>query len=307
MGGRRPGWGSDDGQAIVFFVVGLLLLLGCAAFVVDVGSWYWAQRKMQSQVDASALAGAQALPDTETASALAEQYGSKNGVTIPIGAVTFSGVASPDDSITVKLREAAPGFFSRVFGLNTVQISVQATAQSRLLGEARYVAPITVSKDQPMLGGPGCPCFGRATSIPLDRNGAPGAFGLLNLDGSHGGNGGPGTLADWILNGYDGYLGLGPYWSNTGAKFDASQIQSALTQRIGSELLFPVYDSLTGNGANAQYDIIGWVGFLLTGFDARGSSGDLYGSFVSVEWNGLAAPGGGGEPDFGARTVTLTQ
>jgi Flp pilus assembly protein TadG len=307
MGGRRLGRGSDDGQAIVFFVVGLLLLLGCAAFVVDVGSWYWTQRKMQSQVDASALAGAQALPDTETASALAEQYGSKNGVTIPIGAVTFSGVASPDDSITVKLREAAPGFFSRVFGFNTVQISVQATAQSRLLGEARYVAPITVSKDQPMLGGPGCPCFGQATSIPLDRIGAPGAFGLLNLDGSHGGNGGPGTLADWILNGYDGYLGLGPYWSNTGAKFNASQIQSALTQRIGSELLFPVYDSLTGNGANAQYDIIGWVGFRLTGFDARGSSGELYGSFVSVEWNGLAAPSGGGEPNFGARTVTLTR
>ena len=137
---------------------------------------------------------------------------------------------------------------------------------------------------------------------PTDQHSArqerrPGSFGLINLDGSRGGDGGPNTLAGWIQNGYDGYLGLGLYYANTGAKFNASQMQAALTARIGTVLMFPVYDTLTGNGANAQYNIIGWVGFHLTSFDARGSSGNLYGYFTQITWTGLpASPGSGPDP-----------
>ena len=72
-------------------------------------------------------------------------------------------------------------------------------------------------------------------------------------------------------------------------------------------MLFPVFDSLSGNGANAQYNVIGWVGFYMTSFDARGSSGTLFGHFTSVTWDGINASAGSQQPDYGARVVRLIQ
>ena len=71
---------NERGQAMVLTVVFLVVLLGMAAMVLDVGSWYRADRDTQSTADAAALAGAQALPeDPATAVTLAQQYAAKNG------------------------------------------------------------------------------------------------------------------------------------------------------------------------------------------------------------------------------------
>ena len=191
-------------------------------------------------------------------------------------------------------------------------VRAHATAVANLIGSARYVAPIAVNILHPyltgMVNGRVCPCFDQDTELPLGKTGAPGAFALLNLDGAHGGNGGQNTLADWIINGYDEDLDLGEYFSNTGAKFDASEIQNALGQRVAtnSTLLFPVYDVLGGGGANAMYHVIGWVGFTLTGYGVRGNVGYIDGHFTEVVWSGLASTPGSGQPDLGARTIRLS-
>jgi hypothetical protein len=52
--------------------------------------------------------------------------------------------------------------------------------------------------------------------------------------------------------------------------------------------------------------VIGWVGFHLTGVTASGSSGSLSGWFTRVIWQGIQATTGG-QPSFGARTVSLVQ
>ena len=71
---------NQRGQATVLSLVFMTVLLGMAALVLDVGSWYRADRDTQSTADAAALAGAQALPDsTSQASTLASQYATKNG------------------------------------------------------------------------------------------------------------------------------------------------------------------------------------------------------------------------------------
>jgi hypothetical protein len=80
------------------------------------------------------------------------------------------------------------------------------------------------------------PCFGQPTSIDLKKTG-PGAFRLLNLDGSRGGTS-PGILADWIEQGYEGFMPLGWYYSDPGAKYNSSQVEGAFDDRIGGELLF---------------------------------------------------------------------
>jgi Flp pilus assembly protein TadG len=285
----------------------MTVLLGMAALVLDIGSWYRADRDTQSTADAAALAGAQALPDsTATASSLASQYASKNGGGLQ--SVTFSSSLGPNDTISVRIQKPAQGIFTKLFGVNSINVGSKASARTALISSAKYVAPIVVKNMHPeLLGTAGCPCFGsdNVTTIPLGRNGAPGAFDLLNLDGSRGGTS-PDTLASWMLKGYDGYLDIGQYYSDPGAKWDSSQMHSALDQRIGTTLLFPVYDNIIGTGSNAQYHVIGWVGFHLLSYEARGSSGSITGYFTEVIWTGLQATSGGGQPpNFGARSVQL--
>jgi putative Flp pilus-assembly TadE/G-like protein len=298
---------SDRGQATVLTLVFLVVLLGMAALVLDIGSWYRADRATQNTADAAALAGAQALPSNPgNANTLALQYVSKNGGGTPT--VSLETKFLTNDTVKVNITKPATGVFTKLFGVRTVTVGSHASARASLMDQAKYVAPIGVNILNPKLKGTStCPCFGsgQLTTLPLGKTGAPGAFDLLNIDSSHGGTG-PSILASWILKGFDGYLSLGDYFSDAGAKWDSSEVQNALRSRIGTELLFPVYDVIKGTGANAQYHVIAWVGFHLTAFDARGSSGSITGWFTEVVWTGIASTkGGGGQPNLGARVVNL--
>jgi len=311
---------SDHGQATVLTVVFLVVLLGMAALVLDIGSWYRADRATQSTADAAALAGAQALPgDSATANSLAQQYATKNGG-LGGGGVTFSSKIVSNDTITVTVKRAAPTFFAKIFGKNSVTVGSTATARSEGVSAVRYVAPIVVHYKHPLLNckGPAskptcAPDFGPSHMTTLDLEdlhqsgggSGSGAFGLLNLNyGDSTGNIGAGTLADWLLHGYDADLPLGTYYSAPSANFNNSQFLSSLDAVIGKEVLFPVYRLLTGPGSNAKYDIIGWVGFVITSYNTGGSSGTLTGYFTSYTASGVQATSGG-NPYFGVHKVEL--
>jgi len=297
---------SDRGQATVLTLVFLVVLLGMAALVLDVGSWYRADRATQNTADAAALAGAQALPSNPgNANTLALQYVSKNGGGTP--GVSVSTKFLTNDTVKVAVSRPATGIFTKLFGVRTVTVGSHASARASLMDQAKYVAPIGVNILNPKLkGNSTCPCFGSTnlTTLPLGKTGAPGAFDLLNIDMSHGGTG-PSILASWILKGYDGYLSLGDYFQDAGAKWDSSEVQDALRSRLNTELLFPVYDTIKGSGSGAQYHVIAWVGFHLTSFDARGSSGSITGWFTEVVWTGIASTSATGQPNLGARVVNL--
>ena len=300
----------SDGQAIVLMAVFLTVLLGAAGLVLDVGSWYRADRATQATADAAALAGAQELiSGTSQASALAGEYATKNGGG-NIG-ISFGTKVKPNDLITVTVSRPAPAFFTKLFGVESVQVNSLATARAGVPSQARYVAPITVSEQHPMLQ---CNCFDDPTQVTLNNlhnpggGDAAGAFGLLNLDSQQsGGNIGAGTLADWIRDGYQDALPLGMYDSAPSANFNSQLIRQALTGRLGTELLFPVYRSpIVGSGSGAEYNIIGWVGFVPTSYSIGGSSGTIRGYFTQVIWQGLADDTGS-VPDFGVRVITLVE
>lgn len=312
---------SARGQSAVVTVVFLVVLLGMAALVLDVGSWYRAKRDAQSTADAAALAGAQALPkaSTGTALSLAQQYASKNGG-IGTGGVTFSTKLYPNDTITVNVKRTSPGFFAKIFGFRSVNIGGTATARSEPVSQVTGVAPVTVNWRHSLLhcsgGGKNVTCnpdFGPSYPTTLDLedlhqpgNGdKAGAFGLINLDQNSGGNVGANVLAGWLLNGYDGYLPLGSYNSAPSANFNNSQFQDAMRQKLNTELLFPVYRVLKGPGSNAVYDIIGWVGFVPTSFNPGGSSGTINGYFKEYIADGVQVTNNGGGPDLGVHKVEL--
>jgi len=297
----------ENGQAMVLTILFLAGLLGMAALVLDVGSWFREKRQLQLTADASALAGAQVLPGSPSnASMIALQYAQTNGRPLAASDVAITSDLSSNDSITVQAKSVAPGFFSKLFGINTVNVGASATARAGLAAEALYVAPMVVSKYHPLLSGTGCPCINQETTLDFGKMGAPGAFGMLNLDG---GNGTPGASqeGDWILKGFDKYLPLGLYRSDPGAKFSSSNVRGALDDRIGTILLFPVFDTLNGSGQNAEYNIIGWVGFHLDGYDVHGNTATLTGYFTKFIAKGIQASSGTTQPDFGVRVIQLVK
>jgi hypothetical protein len=290
---------------MVLTLVFVTVLIAMSAAVIDVGAWYRARRQVQATADASALAAATALPEsTDQASALALDYAGRNGAGVSSGDITFSSTVVAGDTVQVTARKTVPGLFASLFGLGSVTARAHAKALTGVLGQARWAAPIGVDIKHPMLQCKPLPCFNQQTQLDLQKTG-PGAFRLINIDGSSGGTPPP-TLADWMLHGFDGYMPLAWYHSDPGAKFNSSQMQAALQARIGSELLFPVYRNVRGGGANFEYEVVGWVGFHLTGFTARGSHGTLDGWFTRVIWEGISNERATGD-DFGARSVALIE
>ena len=305
---------NESGQSLVMTVIFLTVLVGMAALVVDAGSWFRQHRELQATADAATLAGAQELPtSTGLATAAAEHFA--HGNTSGLGGVeiSFSTNLEPNDTIRVRVSKPAPGFFSKVFGLNSVEVGASATARTGGMQSAKYVAPIVVNVTHPMLNDCGGPCLGSQyeTTIPVSETGAPGAFSLLNLFGDGSGTAGASELGDWIENGFDAELPLGGYYSAPGVKFNSNNIQESLGLRRDSDdpvMLFPVYDTLSGQGSNAEYHIIGWVPFHILSFETHGTEGSITGYFTETIWNGtLATTSGGGGPQFGARTVQLVE
>jgi Flp pilus assembly protein TadG len=304
---------SERGQVTVLTAVFMVVLLGLGGFVLDVGSWFRQQRVSQATVDAAALAGAQALPtDPSTAMSLATQYANENGG-VAGASITIGTKYKPNDTITVSQARSASGIFSGLFGLGSATTHARATAIAEIPTEVTGAAPIVVDIKHPMLSGPGCPCFNVPTTIPLgkvDSSGSftPGAFGLVDFDQSTNGGAGSSELSDWITNGYQHYLPLGNYDSDTGAKFSSTDIQTALQLRYGSDLLFPVFNRVSGNGSNAQFHIIGWASFHVTLVQAGGNSGTISGYFDRVIWDGIIPTDGSGDstiPDLGVYSVAL--
>jgi hypothetical protein len=299
----------EDGQVTVLTAIFMVVLLGFAGLVLDVGSWFRQQRATQSTVDAAALAGAQALPASPAnATSLATSYANKNGG-VAGATFTISSTYTPNDTIKVSQGRPVGGVFSKLFGVSAVTVHAHATAIAEIPTKVLGVAPIAVWIGQPELSGPGCPCFGVQTTLPLGKKGAPGAFGLIDLDTAKNGTDGASVVANWISNGFNQYLPLGGYYSRPGAAFGDNSIQNALDGKYGSDLLFPVYDTLTGGGSGATYHVIAWAAFHLTKSYASGNDGTLYGWFDRVIWTGIVSQNGppANVPDLGVHSVALIQ
>jgi hypothetical protein len=306
---------SERGQAFVLAAVAMVMLLGMAALVLDVGNWFRDKRRLQGTVDAAALAGAQQLPDDVAgARSTALNYANQNGGDVAGANIVVTSQYMPNDTIAVDGSRNDPGIFTKVIGVPGADITAHAKAVVGPPAQALHVAPMVVFCGHSLIQN--CnndhrPQFNVPTTMNYDPMGAPGAFGMLDLDGETGAIGSS-TEAAWISQGFDKYLGLGKYNSDTGAKFSSQNIQSALDGRINTVLLFPVFKTLDGTGSNAQYDIIGWIGFYLTSYDVQGNGATLHGYFTTYIAEGIQAhhaPGSGGVPSsfFGVESIQLIE
>ena len=117
MSKRRRGREREQGQIIILFVLALVVIMGFAAMVIDVGVLRNANQNLSNALDAGALAGAPLLPaDAANADALALQYANDNypgglpsGVTVGFRCLIGSVAGTPRLSDVPTVCDPGPG------------------------------------------------------------------------------------------------------------------------------------------------------------------------------------------------------
>ena len=166
---------DQDGQAVVLMAISLTVLMGMAALVLDVGLWMRSDRRLQQTADAAALAGAQMLPtDPAGAKALALSYANQNGGDVLAADIVVSTTYTSNDTISVDAAKNEPGIFSKVLGINSARVEASAKARTDSPQQARYVAPMVVYCDHPLIqncNGGHTPTFNVDTTTGLRQDG----------------------------------------------------------------------------------------------------------------------------------------
>ncbi|HST18766.1 MAG TPA: pilus assembly protein TadG-related protein [Gaiellaceae bacterium] len=140
MSRRRPQLRDESAQSLVIVVLMLVVLLGFAALVLDVGRAYLTQRRLQASVDAAALAGADGLPMVGSATDLANDFGA-SGANVPQGVddvemtvstkcITSAPGCAPANAIVVQEAANVPTVFGKLFGVGSFTVHAKATACS---------------------------------------------------------------------------------------------------------------------------------------------------------------------------------
>ena len=300
----------EDGQAVVFVVFGLMVMVAMASLVIDGGSWRRTQRQVQTAADAAALAGAQDIPNQATARATALDYAQRN----------FSGIAAPTVTFPsageIDVVAAKP-----VSGIFLPALNATARAHSRAQVSVplfmKNVAPVAVKNTVACaVTNPGC--YGQTVTLAFDESQvASSTIGLINLTchstastacGSSSGIGGS-QLKDWIDNGYSDALPANQ-WYGVKTGETVGPVKQGFNDRVGTPLFFPVFDQTANAGSNYFFHIIGWAAFVIdSGGITWGPQGrSLTGHFTTFTATDLAA----GDPisgatDFGVHVITLTQ
>ncbi|MDX6620023.1 MAG: hypothetical protein QOK36_2409, partial [Gaiellales bacterium] len=135
---------GERGQVLLVATLALLVLLGIAAFAVDVGYAYYAKRQLQSATDAAALAGAQDLPTAATAISTATSYAAANtpanlsGLTFTYAtkctatAILATGCVSNvnPNELVVTGAASTNTWFAKLFGISHFNVATHANACS---------------------------------------------------------------------------------------------------------------------------------------------------------------------------------
>ncbi|HEX9935143.1 MAG TPA: VWA domain-containing protein, partial [bacterium] len=122
---------SERGNFVVLAAIALFSIMGFASFSIDVGCLMTAKNQLQSAVDASALAAVSGLAISQSeAVQRGIQYSNGNTVLHQPLALQGSEIAVLDQkTVRVSAQRPVNLFFSRILGLQSVQLAATATAE----------------------------------------------------------------------------------------------------------------------------------------------------------------------------------
>lgn len=275
---RRPA----PGQVAVIMVLALPVLLLSISLCVDVGNLYVNRTKIQTAVDAAALAGANWLPDYQSqAITTAKNYAITNGIkSSEIESVT---VATNQKSLTVTVSRDVPCYFCMVMGEGTAYASSGGTTGVRALAiagivpiSAAYgVVPLAIDYRTDL-------SFGNEVTLKMGQVGA-GNWDPLALGGQ-----GASIYRSNLADGYQGQIKVGDELSTETGNVVGPTNQGITTRLSAGQteypsgtfmdhelddpriLVVPIVDFSNING-NSQVPLKGFAVMWIEGSDQQGN------------------------------------
>jgi Flp pilus assembly protein TadG len=308
---------DERGSAVAFTVVFMAVFLAIATLVIDFGSWFTEQRRLQSAADAATLAAVQDLPNTVLASSSATTYANANVSGLNSWTPSFPNT----NTIEVTLSKPAPGIFSKIFHIDSVTVHAHARAVVGAPARMQNVAPVAV-KSTAACTTSALSCFGTTTTLNFsESNLSSSRFGLISLScegttstSCSSSGTGASDLETWIRSGYPDFLDIDKWYAAvTGEKI--GPVRSALDDAGTAQtvLLFPVFDA--ADSTAMSFHILGWAAFVLDRGGVVSWKNDvpgcrpncklLRGRFVEYIAHGVDSTPG--TTDFGVRVVNLVQ
>jgi Flp pilus assembly protein TadG len=303
---RRVSNGEDGAVAVLVAII-LVIMVGTAAFVVDIGNLMWERRMLQNSADAAALASAQSLVDgdgEDAAYGVARDYADANNgrgahVLRPVDA--DPGFVVDANSVTVTARTGSyedqgslNSFLARVLGVDSYASRASATASWGRITRGRTI-PIAFCErawnhyagwdddGDFMPSGPpahilkfGNPPSGTLPAEDTCTNPSydpyPGGFGFLERDDE--------CMAvtddgQW----YKGSNGQNPHQPHSPCH--VTELYQLLRLIIDgeeptapdSEVLIPIFDAYRGSGSSGEFRIVGFGAFKLEGYYVQSGPG----------------------------------
>jgi hypothetical protein len=329
---------EERGQVLLLSAILMIPLLGFGALVVDVGSLYRASRQLQSDVDAAALAGAQDLPDANSAGsvpiaqATATAFFRKNAADNPDPQRSLADPAFPapsgagctsTDCLSVTDTSPNGGILAAVLGfLGPRNVSVHAQAYVGPPAALGDVIPAAISQTQfqCLLDGSAsgfCTQSACDGSFPCDDAFASfddPANGLTLLDLTSGtttmpdtstscNNVATATMVSWMNTGFPNELYADQWYCDDADAGQHNGIRSGF-RTDGSISFIPIYSSGTPTAnAHALY-VVGFAAFVIASVSWNGNTHVLRGNFVQALANGVSS-GNPGPGPFGVTVVGL--
>lgn len=301
---------EEKGLALVLVSLAITALLGTLALVTDLGMVMLTKSRLASACDAAALAGASALPDTNRAIQIAQDYLQYNGIPAGQAGVTVAGQGNYS-VLRVSASRRVDYIFARALGFNSTTVTARAAAASGGVSSAIGVVPFSIP-DQVLR-------FGVEYTLKLGAgSGEEGNYGALALGGR-----GSENYRQNIMYGYPYRLGLGdevetepgnisgPTWE--GVTYRLSQDTHHCTPQnyrldCPRVVVVPVYDPATMNQGRNTVKIVGFALFLLTGVDGQGNESYIKGYFLqSVPPDYCQASITPGQKTYGLQAVKLME
>ncbi|HVM40629.1 MAG TPA: pilus assembly protein TadG-related protein [Acidimicrobiia bacterium] len=296
---------DERGAAAVIVAVSLVVVFGMAAFVIDVGALYQEKRELQNGADFAALAVAKDCAlgtcgdTTGTAESLVDPNANDgtstvDSVDVNLGARTVtvgSSTSEPGGGSKVAYR------FAQIFGKDGDTVRASATATYGPLGSGPAI-PLTISKCE----------WDNATGGTPD-NLPSASLNLTFHDGANTEPCNPGGSGSDVPGGF-GWLDVndrcearpdvrnGAVWVGSAPGSSPPLVCDPSDFSLVEDVMIPVFDDTAGQGQRAEFRIIGYAGFRITGFQLlQGNPGWTEGATCSVPNNTTlltaAAPGGG--------------
>ena len=294
---------QEKGAVAVIIAILIVVLIGMAAYAIDVGSLYHERRHLQTVADAAALAGAQELPESPgNAVSKASEYAEFHGVSAENLEISIGNELTVNDKIMVTSKNPDPPlYFAGVLTKGPTPVAAYAEAIIATPLQINNVVPWGVVEQD----GWG---IGETVVLMYDEphpEGGTGWFGALDLP-SYSGTGGASGYRENIEKGANIDLTEGQtVWTEQGKMvgptgqgiddrvdtwygFDylVTQNSSGLytlqynePQFIIVPIVEPLDDKETGK---RDFKILRFEPFILMDFNHKGQEAEVIGKFIDI-------------------------